>query len=813
MIKLKINRSASSPLKRGDSKISIFKIKLLFIILLISSSILAQNSTRVFKSFNESNNGFELNTNDGKYIVKAYNENIIETTFIPQGEKINNNSHAVVLKPKSILSETLETTNIIEYSTKGIKIKIQKSPFQITYFHKNRLLLSEKNGYIKTDSTEVLDFNISQEEMLYGGGARVLGMNRRGNRLQLYNRAHYGYETHSELMNYTMPLVLSSKIYAVHFDNAPIGFLDLDSKKNNTLSYETISGRKTYQVIAGDSWEDLIINYTDLTGKQPLPPRWALGNFASRMGYHSEKETRETVQKFEENNIPLDAVIIDLYWFGAELKGTMGNLEFFKDSFPTPKKMIDDFKRKGVKTILITEPFILTTSKKWKETSEQGLLGKDSLGNPYRYDFYFGNTGIIDIYNPKAKDWFWNIYKDYNEMGVSGWWGDLGEPEVHPSDLIHAAGTADEVHNIYGHDWARLVYEGYQKDFPDQRPFILMRAGYSGSQRFGMIPWSGDVNRTWGGLQAQPEIALQMGMQGLAYMHSDLGGFAGGEVLDSELYTRWLQYGVFQPIYRPHAQESVAPEPVFHDDKTKFLAKRAIDLRYSLLPYNYTLSFENNQTGAPLMRPLFFEEPDNVSLQNSAVSYLWGNDFLISPVLSSGLKEQEIYFPKSSNWFDFYTDEKFDKGATKNIETHKEYIPTFVRAGAFIPIVEPIQSTDLYSIEKLQLHYYFDKDVTKSSGKLYNDDGATPNAFEKGKYEILNFTGSTNNNELVIEINSETGKDFRPKNKEIELIIHNISSKPKKIKHYKYHWNSNKKTLTIPVIDIKKELTIRIKLN
>ena len=540
------------------------KLNLFITILFLSSTILfAQNSKRVFEGIKNNDSKIEIKTNDGKYFIKAINEHIVETSFIPQGETFNKESHAVILHTENVKFYLSENQTHITLSTNGIKVSVQKSPFQISYSYKNKLLLSEKHGYIKTDSTEILNFNLTNNEILYGGGARVLGMNRRGNRLQLYNRAHYGYETHSELMNFTMPLVLSSKIYAVHFDNAPIGFLDLDSKKNNTLSYETISGRKTYQVIAADNWINLIQQYTNLTGKQPLPPRWALGNFASRMGYHSEKEAREVVQKFKDDQIPLDAIIIDLYWFGKELQGTMGNLEFYKDSFPTPKKMITDFKKKGIKTILITEPFILTNSKKWKETSEQGFLGKDSLGNPYTYDFYFGHTGIIDIYNPKAKDWFWNIYKKYNDMGVSGWWGDLGEPEVHPSDLIHAIGTADEVHNIYGHDWAKLVFEGYQKDYPNQRPFILMRAGYSGSQRFGMIPWSGDVNRTWGGLQAQPQIALQMGMQGMAYMHSDLGGFAGGEVLDAELYTRWLQYGVFQPIFRPHAQESVAAEPSF----------------------------------------------------------------------------------------------------------------------------------------------------------------------------------------------------------------------------------------------------------
>ena len=772
------------------------------LLFLITSVSFAQNNKRVFENFKEGENTFEISTNDGRYIITPYNDYIIETTFIPNGEVYNKNSHAVVLKPQKTNITTAVTVDRIEITTNGISIVIQKSPFQIQYLYKNKLLLSEKNGYTKTDSTEILDFNISSYEVLYGGGARALGMNRRGNRLELYNRAHYGYETHSELMNFTMPLVFSSKIYALHFDNAPIGFLDLDSKKNNTLSYETLSGRKTYQVIANDTWLDLIDNYTDLTGKQPLLPRWALGNFASRMGYHTEKQTRETIQKFKEEEIPLDAVIIDLYWFGADIKGHMGNLEFLKDSFPTPKKMIADFQKKGIKTILVTEPFILTTSKRWKEAAENGYLGKDSLGNPYKYDFYFGNTGIVDIYNLKAKIWFWNIYKEYTEMGISGWWGDLGEPEVHPSDLLHAAGTADEVHNIYGHDWARLLQEGYKKDFPNQRPFLLMRAGYSGSQRFGMIPWSGDVNRSWGGLQSQPEIALQMSMQGMAFMHSDLGGFAGAN-LDNELYTRWLQYGVFQPIYRPHAQEEVPPEPVYKESKTMALAKQSIELRYKLLPYNYTLAFQNNQTGAPLMRPLFFEEPDNEMLLNNATTYLWGNDFLITPIVTSGVTKKEIYFPKKSTWYDFYTDEKFQGGQTKIISVHKNYIPTFVRAGAFIAMANPMQTTNDYVATNFKLHYYHDTSVTTSKGKLYNDDGFTVNAQTKEQYELLYFNSQFKKKRLEFKFELSTGVNYPLKDKQIDFIIHNITNKPKRIKingkRKDARWNKTNKTVTIPI--------------
>ena len=776
-----------------------------------------QNVNRNISNVEKTNNGVEVVVNDGVYKIQFYTSKIVETTFIPNGEDFNSNSHAVVLQPEKVVLELKDLNDRIVLHSNGITVNIQKKPFQISYWFNGKPIISEKEGYTKIESGESIQFNLTKDEVLYGGGARALGMNRRGNRLQLYNRAHYGYETRSELMNYTMPLVMSSNMYAVHFDNAPIGYLDLDSKQDNTLTYETISGRKTYQVIVGDSWLDLIDNYTDLTGKQPLPPRWAFGNFSSRFGYHSQKEVEETVQKFKDEKIPLDAVIIDIYWFGKDIQGHMGNLEFLKDSFPNPKQMIKNLDDKGVKTVLVTEPFILTTSKRWQETVDKDVLAKDSVGNPYKFDFYFGNTGLIDIYNPKGKAWFWNIYKELADIGVKGVWGDLGEPEVHPSKLLHATGTADEVHNIYGHDWARLVFEGYQKDFPNQRPFILMRSGSSGSQRFGLIPWSGDVNRTWGGLQSQTEIAIQMAMQGLAYMHSDLGGFAGAN-LDDELYTRWLQYGVFQPIYRPHAQEEVPAEPVFREEKTKQLAKQSIELRYKLLPYNYTLAFENNQSGTPLMRPVFFDEPNSKTQQLSATTYLWGKDFLVTPIVNSNVKEQEVYFPKNNVWFDFYTDEKFEGGQTKAIQTKENYIPTYVRAGAFIPMAKLVQSTDTYNASSLDVHYYYDESVITSTSQLYNDDGLTPNAFEKGNYELLQFESEIEKGNLEIEFESIIGSQYTSNDKQINLIIHNINKSPKRIKvnnkKADFNWNELSKTLIIPINwKVKTDIEIDIKLN
>jgi oligosaccharide 4-alpha-D-glucosyltransferase len=775
-------------------------MKKIFLFLLVTAVSFAQNANRKYLSHEWKNETLTIKVSDGTYRIKPYSDKIIETSFLPNGETFNPESEAVVLKPEAGKLKFQEVGKTLELVSPQIKMIVDEAPFKITYFNKNQQILSEKNGYTKKDSTEVIDFNLDTTENLYGGGSRVLGMNRRGNRLQLYNRAHYGYAERAELLNFCIPLVMSSKIYAVHFDNPAIGYLDLDSKKDNTLAYETISGRKTYQVIVGNNWEELVSNYTTLTGRQPLPARWTLGNFSSRFGYHNQEEVEKTVRRFEEDTIPVDAIILDLYWFGKSIQNTLGNFEWDKETFPKPEKMIADLNAKGIKTILITEPFVIKDTKKWQEAIDKKVLATDKSGNAAEFDFYFGHTGIIDVFKPEGKDWFWNIYKKFTNQGVGGWWGDLGEPEAFDSKAITAKGKADQVHNIYGHNWAKLVFEGYRKDFPKQRPFILMRSGYSGSQRYGIIPWSGDVSRSWKGLQSQPEISLLMGMQGIGYMHSDLGGFAG-DYFDNELYLRWLQYGVFQPIFRPHAHEAVAAEPVYKDIVTKAKAKKLVELRYQMLPYNYTLAFENNQKGTPLMRPLFFEEADNAKLLNSSESYFWGREFLVTPIVKPGVTAMTQYFPKSANWFDFFGGKKYVGGTTSKIAVAEDHIPVFVRAGAFIPMIKTIQNTALYTLSQFDLHFYFDPKTAKSEGQLYNDDGNTPEAFENGAYEILHFTSMVSGKELSIQLQTETGKSFTSANKQVNLILHNIASKNIKVsvngKNTAFKKSGN--TLSIPV--------------
>lgn len=767
---------------------------LLFALFFAATAFFGQNPTRQFVGIELTEQGAEILVSDGKYVVSKLAERIIQTVFFPNGTTAQiDSSHAVQLQAQTnswglqdFQTETVNDGKTKIYSLKSgdIGLKILTKPFDIIYFYKTTEV-SEGQGYY-FEQTPKIEFDLETEEILMGAGARSLGMNRRGYRLQLYNRAHYGYETHSELMNFTMPIVISDKGYALHFDNPQIGWLDLDSKKQNKLTYEVIGGPMRYQVIFSDNWKDLTTSLTTLLGRQPLPARWTLGNFSSRFGYHSEAEAKQVVAEFKKQQIPLDAIVFDLYWFGKDIQGTLGNFEFFKDSFPNGVQMIGDFKSQNVKTILITEPFVLTTSKTWQEADQYKLLGTDSLGNSFRYDFYFGNTGLIDIYKPEASVWFWEIYKKLHAYGAAGFWGDLGEPEVHPAQLKHGDKWADEVHNIYGHDWARLLYEGYRKDFPAERPFILMRAGYSGSQRFGMVPWSGDVNRSWGGLKPQMEISLQMGLQGMAYMHSDLGGFAGAND-DPELYVRWLQYGVFQPIFRPHAQQEVASEAVFKDAQTKALAKEAIELRYQLLPYNYSLAYENATTGIPLLRPVFMEFPGAVWAFNEAETYMWGPAFLVHAITDSmSASKEKVYqtmLPTESSWFDFHSGKKVasKKANTSSMTVQKvtcpktlKHIPVYVRSGSFIPMSPVVQSTEQYRDSAAILHFYIDPTSSAESSSFvwYEDDGSIFDAQSKGLAKKLFCSSELSNKKCTVTFKSEIGTQLWEKYFQFNLIIH-----------------------------------------
>ncbi|WP_315818070.1 TIM-barrel domain-containing protein [Paraflavitalea speifideaquila] len=403
-----------------------------------------------------------------------------------------------------------------------------------------------------------------------------------------------------------------------------------------------ISGELTYYVVFGKNMDEILRNYTAITGRQPLPPRWALGNFVSRFGYRSEEQVQQMVKKMRNDRFPMDGLIFDLFWFGDDIKGTLGNLDWVNTTkWPNPKLMMENLKVKdNLKTVLITEPFILQSSKTFGEATP--FLATDGAGKAYNFtDLYFGQGGLLDVFRKSAQDWIWKYYKKQVSNGVTGWWSDLGEPEKHPAEVMHNLKDygvnrlmgADEVHNVYGHYWSKMLFEKYRDDYPSTRLFHLNRAGFAGSQRYGVFPWTGDVARSWSGLKSQFPVLLGMSASGLPYVHSDAGGFAMADQADGELYTRWLQFAAFTPIFRPHGRaledydktiKSIPSEPALWEEPAKSIVRNYINLRYELLPYNYTLGYEQAVLGKPLMRPLYYYNFGDGEAFKADEEYYWG---------------------------------------------------------------------------------------------------------------------------------------------------------------------------------------------
>jgi oligosaccharide 4-alpha-D-glucosyltransferase len=330
-----------------------------------------------------------------------------------------------------------------------------------------------------------------------------------------------------------------------------------------------------------------------------------------------------------------------------------------------------------------------------------------------------------------------------------------------------------------------------------------------------MIPWTGDVSRSWDGLKPQVELSLQMGLLGMAYTHSDLGGFAGGEVFDKEMYIRWLQYGVFQPVYRPHAQEQIAPEPVLHDQETKDILREYVKLRYRLFPYNYSLAYQNSTTGMPLMRPLFFENEADTSLIANKDSYLWGDAFLVTPVTAAGATSVSVQLP-AGVWLDYWTDKVYQGGKTIQQPTDLTTLPVLVRAGSFVPMVPAVQSLKDYSSRQLELHYYHDPSVTTAKGQMYEDDGVSPDSLKNNQYELLSFSALGQNNHLTLDLNrTGLGYSGMPKQREVTLVVHQFAKPAQALVNGKaLFWVNSEAELTTGSIwfDAAKQ-QLRLKLN
>ena len=721
-------------------------------------------------------------TTKGQWRFEQYASNVIKAIFTPVDYQHNEQiTAAVISKPYTVFDVAfihVDADQVFIGKNKEVQLKYTM----------------DENNF------RGFQIALKNDEMIFGGGERALPLNRRGYRFPLYNNPWYAYGEGADALNFSVPFFTSSKGYGLFFDNGSKGYADIGKKNVQIFEAGFYSGELNVYVVFGKDYPQILTTYQNLTGKQPLPPKWAMGNFMSRFGYTSEKQVKEIAGKMWKEKIPFDAVIFDLFWFGDSIKGYMGNLDWVnKKQWPNPKQMLTDFKLKKIHPILICEPYILKDSKSY--SFAEPFLAKDSTGKAYQLtDFYFGKGGLIDIFRKEAGDWIWKYhYLKQIANGVDGWWTDLGEPERHPVDLLHNLKDqgvnrmmqADEVHNIYGHYWNKMLFEKYATTYPNTRLFHLNRSGFSGSQRYSIFPWTGDVNRNWTGLRAQLPNILGMSMSGIPYVHSDAGGFALGEG-DAELYLRWLQFASFTPIFRPHGTAlyetdptaiSYPSEPALADASVLDQVKQAVALRYQLMPYNYTLAYRQAAFGEPLIKPLYYQYPNDSNAVKVGDEFLWGDAFLVAPVLEKGANYRSVYLPKGE-WYSFSNNQEiFYKDTTIKFYDVSNYrFPVFVKAGSFIPQNKGVQA-NIEDLKKTVLELMYYPSTKESSYQWYLDDGISKNAISAKQYELINFSTKGKSDQQLDFIIQTNGGQYvgKPLQKNLQVLIPAIKQLPASI--------------------------------
>lgn len=507
-----------------------------------------------------------------------------------------------------------------------------------------------------------------------GQSAKSLVLN--GQSYRIYNKARYGDQTYLYI-----PFFFNDSGDAFYLNAS--GGDEVSFIGDQTALLSSLSGRLDLYLWSEPDPTALVSDFYRLSGSRSLLPRWAYGYIQSKYGYRNEAEVKAVVGEFLTRGIPLDALVLDLYWFRR-----MGDLSWNRAAFPDPEGLDAWLEERGVKLLAISEPYFTSDSRLYPALAEAGALAVNSSGKPLAWRewwcFDSPSGSIVNPSHPGAQEILGKAYRDMDASGIDGFWIDLGEPEFVPAQAAFGQWNEKEYHQFLNLDWARIVSEAASEG--NKRPFILSRSGFTGIAGLGASTWSGDVASSWGSLRAQLPLALNASLSGLPWWGSDVGGFeAGGPLKDAELYLRWQQFGAFTPVHRAHGNNAREPW-IFGEDWTARV-QPWIELRRRLLPYSYSSAAQVWDSGLPLMRPLFLAEAGNEALRTRSDSYLYGPDILVAPVTEALERQTEksLYLPPGA-WYDISTWERFEGGREITRSLNLDSMPAFIREGALIPL-------------------------------------------------------------------------------------------------------------------------------
>ncbi len=685
----------------------------------------------------------------GRVRVTVLNDSIVRVRATQAADFGPDFSYAVARTNWPKVKATIRAGKDVTITTKKLVVTIAKSPLRITFATPEGRVLNadEPARGMGWHGAKCRTYRaLASNEMFFGCGEKTGPLNKRGQSFGFWNTDN---PTHTYLngeVYVSIPFVISTRPeahYGILFDNTHRTFFNLGHVEDEKHYYlEADAGELDYYFFAGGSVQEVVSGYTDLTGRMWMPPRWALGFHQCRWSYMSAKELLEVARNFRKRRIPCDVLYCDIDYMDGYRVFTWN-----PTAFPRPRELVKTLRKMGFRLVTIIDPGVKNDDDYvvCREGKEKGMFLKKPDGAWFTGNVWPGECVFPDFTSERVRQWWGRWHKDFLELGVSGFWNDMNEPAVWnhfggtmPQDIPHDYDgqwvTHKRAHNVYGFNMARACCEGLHTLRPKERPIIITRAAYAGVQRYSMV-WTGDNHSTWEQYALSIPECLNLSLSGVAFCGPDVGGFSWN--CTGELLARWTQAGAFFPFFRNHtAWDTRRQEPWTFGAEVGEICRRYISLRYQFLPYFYNQFREAALDGTPVMRPLFWEFPDDPNGYAVDDQFLLGPSLLVAPVIKPGANQRAVYLPAGSEWYDYWTKQKHAGGQYVTIAAPLDTLPLFVRAGSILPMTEPIEHVQQKVIDKIILDVYPGR---KTSGSLYEDDGESFE-YEGGSYSLTHFT-------------------------------------------------------------------------
>lgn len=750
--------------------------------------------------------------------IQFYTPGIVRVYKTPTGKPYEKKSLAVLKKPETVQFAYTEKGNNVTLSSENIKIEVNTLTGGIHFFTKDgKNLLADKDyGTSFTDFNDAgtpsysvrQAFLLDKDDVFYGLGQQQTGrVSQRNQKILLRNIN----------MKICIPFMHSVKGYGLYWDNySPTTFTD---NPQETAFDSEVGDCADYYMIYGGNADGVIAGVRDLTGQAPMYPLWTLGFWQSRERYKSPDELCEVVDKYRALKVPLDGIVQDWQYWGCDSNwnamkfqnpryinkmgdptymkylpnGEDPNARYAAQRIKTPKEMID-YVHKQNAHIMIS---VWASFGPWTEMYHK----MDSLHALYNFETWPRKAGVkpYDPFNPKARDIYWaEMKKNIWNLGMDAWWLDSTEPDhmdIKDSDFDTPTylGSFRRVHNAFPLITNKGVYEHQRAVSSDKRVFLLTRSSFLGQQHYGSHSWSGDVVSTWETMRNQLAAGLNYSLCGIPYWNTDLGGFFAwrynndvNNIAYHELHTRWYEWGTFQPIMRSHNSSPVAVEIYQFGKKgdwTYDALEKYTRLRYRLLPYIYSTTWEVTNHAGSIIRPLMMDFNDDKQVYGIGNEYMFGKSILVRPVTDSLYTYQDkkqngyfkgfgkigttdVYLPKGAKWFDFWTGKQLAGGQRLQREVPIDIMPVYIKAGSIMPWGPDVQYATEKKWDNLEIRVYPGADGTFT---LYEDEFDNYN-YEKGAYSTIRFTWNDAQRTLTIAPRKGTYKGML-KNRKFHVVL------------------------------------------